>query len=90
MTLRCCTAHSIVTFVRFGMPLPEALRLAMEDLRGLDDPYASTVNTIAIDKDGNHQGASTSENKTYIVMREDMDDYDELPRTQVPLAPEPE
>jgi beta-aspartyl-peptidase (threonine type) len=88
MALRCCTAHSIVTFLRFGMALPDALRLAMNDLRRLDDPYASAVNTIALDRDGNHGAASTVANKTYIVMREDMDEYDELPRTHVPLEPE--
>jgi len=88
MTLRACTAHSIVTFLRFGMSLPDALQLAMEDLRRLDDPYASAVHTIALDRDGKHGAASTVADKTYIVMSEEMEEYDELPRTHVPLEPE--
>ncbi len=32
MAQRCCTAHSVVTFMRCGMPLDEALRLAANDL----------------------------------------------------------
>lgn len=88
MALRSCTAHSIVTFLRFGMSLPDALKLAMADLRRLDDPYASAVHTIALDPDGTHGGASTIAGKTYIMMREDMEQYDELPRTHVPLDPD--
>ena len=33
MAQRCLTAHSVVTFMRFGMSLDDALRLAAEDLR---------------------------------------------------------
>ena len=33
MAIRCNTAHSIVMYMRFGMPLDEALTAAMHDLR---------------------------------------------------------
>jgi L-asparaginase / beta-aspartyl-peptidase len=87
MAQRCLTAHSVVTFMRFGMGLEEAVRLAMEDLRHLDDPYASEMNVVAIDRDGNPAAASTAAGKTYVVMREDMETYEERPRLHVPLAP---
>ncbi len=85
MAQRCLTAHSVVTFMRFGMSLPEALATAMQDLAHLDDPYASEMNIVALDRDGNPAAASTAEGKTYVVMTEDMSSPDERPRTTVPI-----
>lgn len=84
MAQRCCTAHSIVTFMRFGMELAQALKTAMIDLRSLDDPYSSDMNIVAIDREGNHCGASTSLDKTYIFMTETMSTYEEDVRIHVP------
>jgi beta-aspartyl-peptidase (threonine type) len=86
MAQRACTAHSVVTFLRFGQPLAEALTLAMTDLRDLDDPYASEMNIIALDREARHAAASTSVGKTYIYMAAGMDEYVEAPRMHVPLA----
>jgi beta-aspartyl-peptidase (threonine type) len=86
MAQRCVTAHSVVTFMRFGMTLPEALHQAMKDLEHLDDPYASEMNIVAMDKDGNHSAASTNPDKTYVVMTEDMTEPEELPRTHVDVS----
>jgi beta-aspartyl-peptidase (threonine type) len=83
MAQRLCTAHSVVTFMRFGYSLDEALRQAVLDLHALADRYRSEVNIIAIDRDGNHGAASTDPNKTYVYMREDMDDFQEAARTFV-------
>jgi beta-aspartyl-peptidase (threonine type) len=88
MAQRCCTAHSVVTFLRFGRSLDEAVRTAMLDLRALDDPYASEMNIVALDKDGRHAAASTSADKTYVYMGEEMDEYVEATRMHVPLEPE--
>jgi beta-aspartyl-peptidase (threonine type) len=85
MAIRCCTAHSVVTFMRFGMSLTESLRTALIDLRALDDPYASEMNIIGLDRDGNHAAASTNPTKTYIFMTVDMEVYGEKPRIHVPL-----
>ena len=85
MALRCCTAHSVVTFLRFGLPLEEALRTAMLDLRALDDPYRSEMNIVALDKDGNHGGASTAADKTYVAMSESMSSWEVHRRICVPL-----
>lgn len=83
MAQRLCTAHSVVTFMRIGMSLDEALRQAMSDLHGLEDRYRSEVNIIAIDREGNHGAASTDADKTYIYMRDDMDEFVEAARTHV-------
>lgn len=85
MAQRCCTAHSVVTFMRFGLTLETALETAMRDLAHLDDPYASEMNIVALDRDGRPGAASTASGKTYVVMTEDMTAPDERPRTHVPL-----
>ena len=85
MAQRCCTAHSVVTFMRFGLSLEDAVRTAMEDLAHLDDPYASEMNIVALDALGNPTAASTAANKTYVVMTDAMDEPEERPRTHIPL-----
>ncbi|MDQ3542217.1 MAG: N(4)-(beta-N-acetylglucosaminyl)-L-asparaginase [Chloroflexota bacterium] len=85
MAQRACTAHSVVMFMRFGMSLDDALTTAMRDLAALDDPYASEMNIVAMDRDGNPGAASTRARKTFVVMSEDMTTPDERPRQHVPL-----
>jgi beta-aspartyl-peptidase (threonine type) len=85
MAQRCLTAHSVVTFMRFGMSLDESLRQAMRDLSHLDDPFASEMNIVALDREGTPGAASSAEGKTYVVMAEDMTAPDERPRMHVPL-----
>lgn len=85
MAQRCLTAHSVVTFMRFGMSLEESLRQAMLDLNHLDDPFASEMNIVALDRDGNPGAASTAEGKTYVLMTESMAAPEERPRLWVPL-----
>ncbi len=85
MAQRCLTAHSVVTFMRFGMSLDESLRQAMLDLNQLDDPFASEMNIVALDRDGNPGAASTAEGKTYVLMTESMTAPEERPRLWIPL-----
>ncbi len=88
MAIRCATAHSVVMFLRFGLPLEEALRQAMLDLRRLDDPYAeadTVMNIVAMDRYGNVAAASTSPEATYVVQTIEMATYEERPRLHVPL-----
>ncbi|WP_448574511.1 N(4)-(beta-N-acetylglucosaminyl)-L-asparaginase [Thermomicrobium sp.] len=88
MAIRCATAHSVVMFLRFGLPLEEALRQAMLDLRHLDDPYAeadTVMNIVAMDRYGNVAAASTSPEATYVVQTIEMETYEERPRLHVPL-----
>lgn len=85
MAQRCLTAHSVVTFMRFGMTGEAAVRQALEDLRALDDPYTSEMNIVALDRDGRPFAGSTTLGKTYIYMRDDMSDFVETERLHVPL-----
>lgn len=85
MAQRCLTAHSVVTFMRFGMSLEAALRQAMQDLNDLDDPFASEMNIVALDRDGEPAAASTAEGKTFVLMTEDMLNPEERPRMWIPL-----
>jgi beta-aspartyl-peptidase (threonine type) len=84
MAQRCCTAHSVVTFMRFGLSVEAALQRAVEDLHALDDPYKSEVNIVAVDQEGRHSAASTDPGKTYVVMTGEMVEPSELERTFVP------
>jgi beta-aspartyl-peptidase (threonine type) len=84
LAMRCCTAHSVVTFMRFGEPLEGALRMAMTDIAALRG--GGQMNIVAIDRDGNHAAASSVTGKTYIYMTEDMDTYESRERLHVPMA----
>ncbi len=83
LALRCCTAHSVVMFMRFGMSLPEALEQAMVDLRHLRTP--GDMNIVAVDAEGRPGAVSSVRGKTYIYLTEDMDRYVEAERLFVPL-----
>lgn len=85
MAQRCLTAHSVVMFMRFGMSLEEAVVQAMRDLDSLDDPYASEMNILAMDKDGNPGAASSVATKEFAVMTADMTEAELRPRTHVDL-----
>lgn len=85
MAQRAVTAHSVVTFMRFGMTLEEALQQAMRDLDSLDDPFASEMNILAMDKHGNPGGASSNPTKEFAVMTDDMTEAEMRPRIHVDL-----
>lgn len=87
MAQRCCTAHSVVTFMRFGLSLNAALRLAVEDLHELDDPFWGEMNIVGMDRDGAHAAASNVPGKTYAMIEGTMTEPVELERAFVP-APE--
>ncbi|MFT4038787.1 MAG: N(4)-(beta-N-acetylglucosaminyl)-L-asparaginase [Thermomicrobiales bacterium] len=86
MAQRLCTAHSVVTFMRCGLSLPEALRRAAEDLHALEDPFWGEVNIVAMNRDGQHAAASTVAGKTYVAIDDSMSEPAELPRDYVPAA----
>ena len=84
MAQRCCTAHSVVGFMRCGMGLSDALWTAAGDLHRLEDAYGSEVNIIGVDREGRHAAVSTAPGKTYIVMTGESEDIVELEREHVP------
>jgi beta-aspartyl-peptidase (threonine type) len=89
MAIRCNTAHSVVMYMRFGMPLDEALTTAMHDLAHLEDKFAersNVMNIVAMDKDGNVSAASTGPDAGFVFQRTDMAHYEEAKRLHVPLG----
>lgn len=86
MAQRLCTAHSVVSSLRHGVHLIEALQLAVADLHSLADQYRSEVNIIAVDASGNHAAVSTHPGKTYVYMRDEMDEIAEADRLQILLS----
>ncbi len=80
MAQRCCTAHSVVMFMRFGLSLHDALQRAAEDLLNLEDPYWGEVNILAIDRHGAHGAVSLVPGRTYIVMTGDDAEPSEMER----------
>jgi beta-aspartyl-peptidase (threonine type) len=86
MAQRCLSAYSVVAFMRFGKSLAEALTIAAEDLRALDDPFASEMNIVAIDASGRHNAVSTARGKTYVFQTAPMKSPELGERLHVPLS----
>ncbi len=84
MAIRAATARSVVLYLKMGFSLEAALREAMADLHALEDPYAGAMSIIALDRDGVPAAVSNRPDATFIVMRDDMDEWEERPRLHVP------
>lgn len=88
LAIRAASAHSVVTYMRFGMTLEEALGEAMADLRHLPDNFAeraNVMNIVAMDALGNVSAASTAEGAGYVVQTVEMEEFEERPRLVVSL-----
>jgi L-asparaginase / beta-aspartyl-peptidase len=55
MTIRCCTARSIVLYMKAGAGVADAVREAVEDMRRLKGGLISRVTIHAIDASDNHK-----------------------------------
>jgi L-asparaginase len=55
MTIRCCTARSIVLYMKKGATVADAVYEAVEDMRALKGGLISRVTIHAIDRQGNHK-----------------------------------
>jgi len=55
MTIRCCTARSIVLYLKAGASVADAVGEAVEDMRALQGGLISRVTIHAIDTKGNHK-----------------------------------
>jgi beta-aspartyl-peptidase (threonine type) len=73
MAVRAVTARSLVLYMKMGLTLWDAAREAVLDLYALDDPYASTLNVVAIDAHGGHVGFSNRPERRYIFQTAEMD-----------------
>ncbi len=85
MAIRACTAHSIVSAIRYGVSVDDAVRGAFDDLASLRGPFLDVMNSIAVDTAGNHAGFSSLEGRTYVYRSSDMASYDERDRTIAPI-----
>lgn len=88
MAIRAASAYSVVSNMRHGMSLAEALRTSMTDLSHMVDPFAersNVMNIVAMDREGNVLAASTSDESKYVFQTVEMDSYEEQPRLHVPL-----
>ncbi|MBE3519392.1 MAG: N(4)-(beta-N-acetylglucosaminyl)-L-asparaginase [Firmicutes bacterium] len=83
MTIRLCTARSIVLYMASGMSLDQAARKAMTELLDLQDPYWGRVSCIVMDARGNHGAYTIGGPSSYAVITEDMDEPEELPRVEI-------
>jgi L-asparaginase len=55
MTIRCCTARSIVLYMKQGASVADAVLEAVEDMRALKTGLINRVTVHAIDARGNHK-----------------------------------
>jgi L-asparaginase / beta-aspartyl-peptidase len=55
MTIRCCTARSIVLYMKAGASVSDAVHEAAEDMRALKGGLISRVTIHAIDRNGDHK-----------------------------------
>src|SRR5690348_16595892 len=55
MTIRCCTARSIVLYLKAGASVADAVGEAVEDMRALRGGLINRVTIHAIDRGGNHK-----------------------------------
>jgi len=83
MAIRAGTARSLVLYLKTGMPLREAARQAMMDLRGLGGEFIGGMNLIALDRNGEHVGISSRAGAGYIYQTADMNSYEECEREVV-------
>lgn len=83
MTIRAGTARSVVLYMQMGMEVEEACYRAMKDLQELQP--GGGIDIIALDRHGRPTAVSNEKvGGTYVVMTDEMDTYEERPRTLVP------
>jgi L-asparaginase / beta-aspartyl-peptidase len=79
MAIRCCTARSIVLYMKAGAPVADAVAEAVEDMRRLRGGLISRVTIHAIDTGANHKVVAVNgagENRYWL-----WEDADAAPRS---------
>ncbi len=84
LAIRCSTAHSVVLYQRMGFGLEQACRQAMSDLAAAAD--TTTMNLVAINRDGRPIGMTTVPGRTFVWMTPEMEGPVEEPRVVVDLT----
>jgi beta-aspartyl-peptidase (threonine type) len=88
LAIRGATAHSVVMHLSYGKSVAEAVSLALADADGLPDPYATGLNVLALDREGNHATASNRAGSSYIWVSDEVEAPQQAPRTLVGHAPQ--
>jgi beta-aspartyl-peptidase (threonine type) len=83
MAIRAATAHSVVVYMKSGLPLEQAGRRAMEDLRDLGGRYLSGMSFIALDRHGQPMGFSNIPDRSFIYLAEGMEQPAKVARVTV-------
>jgi beta-aspartyl-peptidase (threonine type) len=72
MAMRANTAHSVVLYMKMGLPLGRAADKAMKDLRHLTVPFEPGMNLVAVDAKEHHVGLTTeTEREVFYVYQTD-------------------
>ena len=83
MTIRAGTARSVVLYMQMGLDVAEACYQAMKDLQELRP--GGGIDILALDRHGRPAAVSNEKvGSTYVLMTDEMDTYEERPRTLVP------
>ena len=86
MTIRCCTARSIVLYMKKGASVGEAVLEAMDDMRALKTGLISRVTIHAIDTRGNHKTVAVNGDGTNVYwLWEGAGDPRRCPAEAIPL-----
>ncbi len=74
MTIRCCSARSVVLYLKMGMTVEEAVQEAIKDLKHLKDGFLGSVTIHAMDAKGNYKifDFRGEKEQKYLVWREGM------------------
>ena len=88
MALNGGTARSVVLYMKMGMSLDDACLEAMKDLWSVKDPYAGSMNIVALDRHGRPASYSNQKTAMYVYMTDEMDEPLEKQRTYVPMTRE--
>lgn len=84
LAIRAGTARMLVAALASGVPVAEACREAIADLRSLPNARPALVHVVALAADGSHAGASTHPGRTYVFWEDGMAAVDEAARSIVP------
>jgi L-asparaginase / beta-aspartyl-peptidase len=84
MAIRASTSRSMVLYMKMGLSLEEAGKMAMQDLDELGGKYSSRMSFIAIDRNGKPGAFSNSQESKFIYMTHEMDEPVEEKRMYIP------
>ena len=85
MAIRACTAYSVARYLKDGLPVAEAGRRAMMDLRDLGGDFIGGMNLIALDNAGGHCGFSSRDGGSYVMQTSEMARHVEIKRETVTI-----